>query len=216
MDARSTGLILRTRRLTESSLIVHWLTSDCGRVATVAKGALRPKSPFRGKLDLFFKADISFARSRRSELHPLREVSLRETHPALRRDLGWLRQASYGATLIEQTTETDTPLPAVYELMDGLLDHLPRQPALALTIFAFEMKMLGELGLSPDLSRASLSAGAREILNKLTVLDWASLPRLKLSPAQTIEVRRFLHGFLIHHLGKVPPGRSAALGETGA
>ena len=215
MDARSTGLILRTRRLTESSLIVHWLTPDFGRVATVAKGALRPKSPFRGKLDLFFKADFSFARSRRSDLHTLREVSLRETHPALRRDLGWLQQASYGAALIEQTTETDTPLPAVYELMDGLLDHLPRQPALALTIFAFEMKMLGELGLSPDLGRASLTAGAREILRKLAVIDWVGLPRLKLSPAQTIEVRRFLHGFLIHHLERVPPARSAALGEAG-
>lgn len=216
MDARSTGLILRTRRLTESSLIVHWLTADLGRVATVAKGALRPKSPFRGKLDLFFQAEFSFVRSRRSELHTLREVSLRDPHPALRRDLGWLQQAAYGAALIEQTTETDTPLPALYELLDGVLDHLPRQPALALTIFAFEMKLLGELGLSPDLSRASLSAGAREILNKLTVLDWASLPRLKLSPAQTIEVRRFLHGFLIHHLGKVPPGRGAALSDAGA
>ena len=38
---RSTGLILRTRALTETSLIVHWLTPDLGRLATVAKGARR-------------------------------------------------------------------------------------------------------------------------------------------------------------------------------
>lgn len=216
MDARSTGLILRTRRLTESSLIVHWLTADLGRVATVAQGALRPKSPFRGKLDLFFQAEFSFVRSRRSELHTLREVSLRNTHPALRRDLGWLQQAAYAAALIEQTTETDTPLPVLYELLDGLLDHLPQQPALAVTLFAFEIKLLEELGLSPDLGRAALSAGAREILNKLVTLDWASLPRLKLSPAQAIEIPRFLHRFLIHHLGKVPSGRVAALADAGA
>ncbi len=45
MDERATGLIVRTRPLTETSLIVHWLTSDLGRNATVAKGVRRQKSP---------------------------------------------------------------------------------------------------------------------------------------------------------------------------
>src|SRR6516164_9889293 len=113
MIENATGLVLRTRPLTETSLIVQWLTPNFGRLATVAKGARRPKSPFRGKLDLFYLADFSFNRSRRSELHALREVSLRETHPGLRRELGCLQQASYGVALIEQTTETETPLPAI-------------------------------------------------------------------------------------------------------
>jgi DNA repair protein RecO (recombination protein O) len=77
MDERAQGLVLRVYPLTETSLIVHWLTRDQGRLATVAKGARRPKSPFRGKLDLFYMADFSFGRSRRSELHTLREVSLK-------------------------------------------------------------------------------------------------------------------------------------------
>src|SRR5207247_9951896 len=101
LDERATGLILRTRPLTETSLIVHWLTSDLGRLATVARGARRPKSPFRGKLDLFYLADISFSRSLRSELHNLREVSLREAHSILRQDLGYLQQSSSAASLLE-------------------------------------------------------------------------------------------------------------------
>src|SRR3954468_17723898 len=105
MEERSTGIILRTRPLTETSLIVHWLTPDVGRIATVAQGARRPKSPFRGKLDLFYEADFSFARSRKSELHNLREVVLSDTHGALRENLGWLQQASYFTALVEQTTE---------------------------------------------------------------------------------------------------------------
>src|SRR5438270_938691 len=118
------GLIVRTRPLTESSLIVHWLTRDQGRLATVAKGAQRVKSPLRGKLDLFYVADFSFSRSRRSELHKLREARLRETHSGLRRDLDQLQQACYCANLVEQATEMDTPLPRVFELMIGLLEHL--------------------------------------------------------------------------------------------
>src|SRR5512140_207827 len=99
------GLVLRTRPLTETSLIVCWLTPDCGRISTVAKGARRPKSPFRGRLDLFYEAEFSFRRSRRSELHTLNEVVLRDTHAGLRQDLAYLQQASYCAALVEQTTE---------------------------------------------------------------------------------------------------------------
>src|SRR3954453_10983479 len=115
MTERTIGIILRTRSLTETSLIVNWLTPDLGRLSTVAKGARRPKSPFRGKLDLFYEADFSFARSRKSDLHTLREVMLRDIHSALRENLGWIQQASYFATLVEQTTETETPLPKVFE-----------------------------------------------------------------------------------------------------
>jgi recombinational DNA repair protein (RecF pathway) len=42
MVESATGLVLRIRPLTETSLIVHWLTPDLGRLATVAKGARRP------------------------------------------------------------------------------------------------------------------------------------------------------------------------------
>ncbi|MEI2725374.1 MAG: DNA repair protein RecO [Verrucomicrobiota bacterium] len=89
MTEAATGLILRTRALTETSLIVNWLTPNLGRISTVAKGARRPKSTFAGKLDLFYAADFTFQRSRRSNLHTLREIKLRGTHPALRHET-WL------------------------------------------------------------------------------------------------------------------------------
>src|SRR5437764_6782908 len=133
MIETATGLVLRTRLLTETSLIVHWLTPELGRLATVAKAARRPKSPFRGKLDLFYLADFSFARSRRSELHTLREVSLRETHPALRQELGRVQQASHAAALVEQVTELETPLPEIFEMVQGffrVLTEAPAQPQL--------------------------------------------------------------------------------------
>src|SRR4051812_37552069 len=150
MIETSSGLILRTRPLTETSLIVHWLTPDLGRIATVAKGARRPKSPFRGKLDLFYEADFSFARSRKSELHNLREVVLREMHGTLRKNMGWIQQASYFATLVEQTTETETPLSKVYRLVRDALARLCNAPPTPRTVFAFELKLLDELGLGPD------------------------------------------------------------------
>ena len=204
---RATGLVLRTRPLTDTSLIVQWLTRDFGRLATVAKGARRPKSPFRGQLDLFHLAEFSFARSRRSDLHTLREVRLIESHAALRPELAYVQQASYCAALIEQTTETETPLPTLYDHFAGLLRELPAHAPRRATVFAFEIKLLDELGLKPDLAQTSLSAGSKSVLEKLAAEDWPAIFRLRLSAAQDTEVQQFLHGFLIYHLGQLPRAR---------
>jgi DNA repair protein RecO (recombination protein O) len=207
MIQSATGIILRTRPLTETSLIVNWLTPQFGRISTVAKGARRPKSPFIGKLDLFYEADFSFARSRRSELHTLREISLHDTHALLRQELGHLQQASYCARLIEQTTETETPLPEVHALFTGLLKYLPHQPPKPRTIFAFELKLLRILGLEPDVPETRLPPDTKKLLAALTDSPWEKLGDLRATAAQARAIQQFLHGFLIFHLGKIPKGR---------
>jgi DNA repair protein RecO (recombination protein O) len=208
---RAHGVILRTRPFTETSLIVNWLTPEFGRLGIIAKGARRTKSPFRGKLDLFYEGEFSFQRSRRSELHTLREVVLRETNIALRHELGYLQQASYCSALIEQTTETQTPLPEIYELFLGFLHSLPQQPPKPRTIFAFELRLLQALGLSPDFAESKLPAETLALAEALTKTDWKNLPALRATAAQARAIRQFLHGFLIFHLGKIPKGRGHAL-----
>jgi DNA repair protein RecO (recombination protein O) len=215
MIESATGLILRTRPLTETSLIVHWLTPRFGRIATVAKGARRPKSPFAGKLDLFYLADFSFSRSRRSDLHHLREMSVQETHRALRDDLLKLQQAAYAAAFIGQATETETPLPEIFELTRVFLKHLCQRDPMPQTAFALELKLLRELGLEPDPDTTRLTPGLKKITRQLIEQDWPWISHLKLSTAQTVELRQFLHGFLIFHLGKLPRGRAMAVAEKG-
>jgi len=211
MIESASGIILRTRPLTETSLIVNWLTPGFGRIATVAKGARRPKSPFAGKLDLCYEADFTFQRSRRSDLHALREVSLRETHSALREELGWVQQAGYCAALIEQTTETETPLPEVHALFAGLVKHLPQHPPKPRTVFAFELKLLRQLGLEPDVPETKLPLETQRLVAALTESPWDKLDELRATAAQARAVQQFLHGFLIYHLGKVPKGRGVLL-----
>lgn len=211
MEERAIGIILRIRPLTETSLIAQWLTADHGRVATVAKGARRSKSPFRGKLDLFYTAEFTYSRSRRSELHTLKEMSILDTHPRLREELGYVQQASYAAALLEQTTETDTPLPTLYTLFSDFIINLPTSPPQPKTIFALELKLLDDLGLKPNPDEAAVSPGARQIMERLSHDDWPAIGNLRLTPVQEVELRQFLHGFLIFHLGKFPNSRAAAL-----
>ncbi len=212
MEERTTGIILRTRLLTETSLIVQWLTADAGRVATVAKGARRPKSPFRGKLDLFHEADLAFRRSSRSELHTLQEVALRETHPELRADWGRLSQAAYGVSLVEWTTETDTPLPEAWELFRGYLGEVCSGPMTPRPVLALELRHLADLGQLPELTRASLSPEAGRLAMALLECAWPEIRGLPADPAADEALSRFLHGFLVYHLGRLPRGRAEALG----
>lgn len=211
MDEAADGIILRTRALSETSLIVHWITSEHGRIATVAKGARHPKSPFRGKLDLFFEADFSFKRSRRSELHNLREVQLRSLHPDLRTKLHKIELLSYFTNLIEQTTETDTPTPETYHLFSSALKHIENHPPLPRLVFAFELKHLNHLGLAPNLDDSRLSSEARELLTTLLTTDWSGIAELQTTAKTAREIQQFLHAFIIYHLDRLPKGRNLAL-----
>jgi DNA repair protein RecO (recombination protein O) len=211
MIESATGIILRTQPLMETSLIVQWLTPNFGRIATVGKGARRTKSPFSGKLDLFYEADFSFGRSRRGELHTLREVSLRKTNGTLREDMGKLRQAAYAAALIVQATETETPLAPVFELFQKFLETVGAHEPSPQIIFAFELKMLHELGLEPDWSQLGLAAGTKKVAEALGQRDFTSGFSVRLAANQANELRQFLHGFMIFHLGKLPRGRAQAL-----
>ena len=211
MIETATGIVLRVRPLTETSLIIQWLTPDAGRIGTVAKGARRPKSPFTGKLDLFYLCRFSFSRSARSDLHTLREVELQETHSALRVDLPKLQQAAYAAALIEQATETETPLPEIFDLTREFLTALVQHPARPQTVFTFELKLLELLGLEPDLDQLKITAGTKKIIELLLNGSWETAGQLKLTDAQNREVAGFLQHFLFTYLERVPPGRASAL-----
>jgi hypothetical protein len=63
----------------------------------------------------------------------------------------------------------------------------------------------------PDLADSNLSAGAKLLLEKFVTEDWPGLFRIHLSAAQKTEIEKFLHGFLIYHLGKLPRGRHEAI-----
>jgi DNA repair protein RecO (recombination protein O) len=141
------AILLRKTKLTETSLIITWFTAAHGRLKTVAKGARQPKSRFAGQLDLFFDCEIQFARSQRSELHALREVTLREPHEGLRTDYHRVALAAYFVELIELVTETDHPAPELYELLQRAFGYLNRERASTRALLHFESELTRLLGI---------------------------------------------------------------------
>lgn len=142
------AILLRKIKLTESSLIVTWLTQTHGKLKTVAKGARRPRSAFAGRLDLFFAAEITFARSRRSELHTLREVAVRDSREGLRQIYARTELASYFVELIELTTEFEHPAPEIHDLLRRALDYLASGEPTRRALLHFETQLSALLGLT--------------------------------------------------------------------
>ena len=118
------AILLRKRKLSDTSLIVSWCTESLGCIQTAAKGARRAKSPFAGKLDLFFEAEIQIARSRKSSLHSLTEVVLKNAFSGIRQNLKRTQAASYFVELIELCTEADHHEPELFSLLRRAFTYL--------------------------------------------------------------------------------------------
>ncbi|MDA7667554.1 DNA repair protein RecO, partial [bacterium] len=173
LEIRERGYIIRTHRLSDTSLIVEWLTENQGRVATVARGALRKKSALAGKLDLLFHAAISYRRSQRSDLHQLREVSLLTTPVKLRRSISRLNQVAYFVDLIRRSTEADTPVPEIYKLFHQSITLAESSKLGSNFTLWFEWKLLDQLGIQPTFSDRTAPDQLQQLLQYWNQTDEA-------------------------------------------
>ncbi len=141
------AILLRKTKLSDTSLIIEWFTEAHGKIKTVAKGARRPKSPFAGKLDLFFEAEIQFARSRKSDLHILREVVLRKPFEGLRQSYQRVQLAAYFVELVELVTEPDHPAAELFDLIRRAFNYVNKSEPNRRALLHFESELVRLLGI---------------------------------------------------------------------
>ena len=152
------GTIIRLTKLTETSLIVHWLTENDGLIKTVARGARRAKSSFAGRIDLFIEAELEWTRSSRSELHALREVNVVDYRQGLRKSYRDAVVAAYFGQLLEQVLELDYPGPEMFDLLQRGLGYLSDNGADRRSFYHFEKEVARLLGLGLSSQAALLQA----------------------------------------------------------
>lgn len=146
MDTTEAILIGRSR-YSETSLIIQWICPETGIFKTMAKGALRPKSSFAGRLDLFVTAELRWVRSKRSDLHTLAEVHWKEPRLNLRSSYGRLLAATYFTQLVQQAVEPHAPVPEVHELLTKALDFLAARDPEPRLLERFEVRLADLLGV---------------------------------------------------------------------
>jgi DNA repair protein RecO (recombination protein O) len=215
----------------ESSLIVDLFTRDLGRVVVAAKGAKRPTSQLRAVLRPFQRLHASLGRAAPgAEVHNLRGAEWAGGAPLAGGDA--LFSGFYLNELLMKLLAREDPHPALWDAYAATLGVLGGDIEGA-ALRAFELRLLREIGLLPDLGRitatqalvqsdvgyclgpeAGIAAAARGSASALaggdlhalqTALDSGDLAAIRHAcVAPAAPLRRVLRELLAYHLGPVP------------
>ena len=138
-----------------------------GCIQTMAKGARRAKSPFAGKLDLFYEAEIQIVPSRKSDLHTLTEVVLRNPFPGIRQSYLRTQTAAYFVELIELCTERDHCEPELFELLRRAFGYLNGNEPDIRAVRHFETELARITGVHHVATKADPAAALGNLFGKL-------------------------------------------------
>jgi DNA repair protein RecO (recombination protein O) len=146
------GFVIRRREITESSLVIAAFTDRAGKLALLAKGALRPKSPFLGRIELFTRAHLTYYENPRRGLNVLSECDVIDPHAGLRSSVPDFLLACSLAELVDMGTGIASRARGVFELLAETLAAIPTFPDRELLKRRFELRLLSLLGYSLQLS----------------------------------------------------------------
>ena len=144
-------IVLRKKRLRESDAILDCLKDDGSRLDLVARGALKPTSPFAARLDLFGVCECMVAPGR--SLDVVTEARLIGAHEALRTDIQRSAAALPILEALDATAQHDLPIARLFDMTCVALDHAAaiepsRAPAVTAALL---LKLSALLGFRPQL-----------------------------------------------------------------
>lgn len=160
------AILIGRQQHTETSLIVEWCCAELGIFKTIAKGALRPKSPFVGLLDLFVSCELRLVSGKSTDLGILSEARWTNPRLGLRTSYGRILAATYLVKLLALVAERHAPLPEVYPLLVKALDYLCEKDPSPALVLRFEQRLAEALGLIPEGDRALAADAIEDVFHK--------------------------------------------------
>jgi DNA repair protein RecO (recombination protein O) len=233
----SNALVLHSRVYGESDKILTFLTRDFGKIAGIAKGALRSKKRFVNSLEPFATIRLGFRLSARSDLAWVETAEiLRPCRNAIR-DLDRYAWSTYVTELADCMVEGQEAEKSIFDLVEATLARIDSTfpaPLERSWLRSFEARLLMTCGLSPRLddccscgksieSSGDFQPGAGTVRcpdcsdgsgMEISAEAVGSIRRLHngeehLSEQVANEVRMILQAAIAHHLRR--PLRSPAL-----
>jgi DNA repair protein RecO (recombination protein O) len=198
------GYVLHRYDWSESSLILDVFTREQGRLAVAAKGAKRPYSQLRAVLLPFQRINLSLGRAPgaegAAEIHNLRAAEWAGGPPMLTGAA--LFSGFYLNELLLKLVARQDPHPVLFDAYAQTLGMLAdgRERDAETALRAFELILLREIGVLPDLSVATatqlpLEAGGRYALHPEAGVAGAPDGELSLSGSVLVGLQAALeHG----------------------
>ena len=151
MINKDDGVVLKTARSGETTRIVTFLGRHSGKVRLVAKGALKPTSPFRGALEPGNHAEVLYYFKEGRTRYYLREIHVHSSIETGRDSLARMASALAVIELVEGICFWESPDERVVDLVIEYLRCPPAEDPLFLFL-VFETRLLAVLGALPEFS----------------------------------------------------------------
>jgi DNA repair protein RecO (recombination protein O) len=143
------AICIRHWDFSETSQTVSLFGRSGGLLRGLAKGAKRPGGRFSGGIDLLTRGQVVAIVKPSRELATLTDWTLLGAWRTTRSDLAANRAAFYMIDLVQRLLGPSDPHPALYDALVGLLDAIEAGVDAETATLVFQVRILGETGLSP-------------------------------------------------------------------
>jgi len=146
------AVVLQTFRYSETSKVVRLATRDLGVQSAIAKGALRPRSPFGAALETLSEGVVQLYHKETRDLQTMAAFDVTDLRRDLARDLGRFAGAAALAEVMLKMAPA-APLPAAYDTLTRALDALAAAESRDADAVGVRWiwLLVGVLGFAPEL-----------------------------------------------------------------
>ena len=145
------GIILRKYYLRETSYVLVVFTKEFGKIRGVIKGVRVPYPQFGGNFEIFTQCQLLFYRKRKKSMDLITQCEALDFFLPARKDIERLTYANYFIELINIVTGDYDVNEELYRVLLESLRMLASGASSKRVSRIFELKLLGTVGLSPQL-----------------------------------------------------------------
>ncbi|MBT3343106.1 MAG: DNA repair protein RecO [Gemmatimonadetes bacterium] len=151
---KTDAVVLRTRRMGETSKLVTLYSEGHGKLKIVAKGARKPKSKYGGCLEVTNEIRVVCYLRDDRDLQTLTDAEVIRTHPQLLCDLPRLAYAGAASEMLDRLTIEHEANTKLYACLVGILAGLEEveQAQLESLFWYFQLRVAAALGYRPELT----------------------------------------------------------------
>jgi len=149
---QSRALLLKSVRFSDTSKILSFYSREAGRVSAIAKGVLRPKNRFSGKLETLRELEIILAIKENRNVQTLTEVEILRIYHPERRNPNHQIYALAILELVDQTLAEGHADPVFYDFLETMLQSLETIDDGRIVLWFFLLKLCSFLGFRPRFS----------------------------------------------------------------
>jgi DNA repair protein RecO (recombination protein O) len=167
---KTEAVVLRSIRYGEADRILHLYTRDRGRVSAIAKGSRKPRSRFGGRLEPFFRLDLTLHEGR-SDLLTVTGASTLAGYGGLRSSGPAIGAAARACDAVLRLLDSSEPNRPAYNLLCRYLELLDSSSAVdgggattgRAAGLAFRLKLALAAGFAPELASCARCGEAEGI-----------------------------------------------------